>query len=171
MPHAAVGRAVSPGRRASGIGPGPKLAFGLVLLVPALTCWGQTMYKWVDEKGTTHFSEHPPPDAKTEKKATKVTPRVTPPASPGAYDPNAWKAKESEARKRRVDSGVREKSETQDREKRAATCDRARSRLTFLQNSHRIFRDNPDGTRTYMDDSQRDAEVARARQAAEDSCR
>ena len=32
--------------------------------------FGQTLYKWVDEKGTVHFSEDPPPETsvKEEKK-------------------------------------------------------------------------------------------------------
>ena len=171
MPHPALGRAVSPGRRASGIGPGPRLAFALVLLVPALSCWAQAMYKWVDEKGTTHFSEYPPPDEKTEKKASKVTPKVTPPANPSAYDPKGWKSQDAELKKRQIDRGARDKAEAQDKEKRAAACERARSRLAFLRNSHRIFRDNPDGTRTYYDDAQRDAEIARAREAADEYCR
>lgn len=171
MPHPAVGRAVSPGRRASGIGPGRKLAFALALLVPALSCSAQTMYKWVDEKGTTHFSEHPPPDEKTEKKASKVTPKVIPPGNPAAYDPKGWKAQDAELRKRQIDRGARDKAEAQDNEKRAAACERARSRLATLTNSTRIFRDNPDGSRTYYDDAQREAEVARAREAADQSCR
>jgi len=166
----AIGRAVSPGRRGSGIGPGPNLLFALVL-VAAPYCQAQTMYKWVDEKGTTHFSQSPPPDEKTEKKASKVTPKVTPPANPSAYDPNAWKSKDTEARQRQISKGEQDAVEAQDREKRQAQCDRARSRIAFLQNTNRIYRDNPDGTRTWMDESQRAAEIERAREYAEAACR
>jgi hypothetical protein len=141
---------VSPGRRASGIGTGPKLAVALVLLVSALSGWAQTMYKWVDEKGVTHFSEHPPPDAKTEKKATKVTPKVTPPSGGGAYDPNAWKSKEAEAKKRSVDRGQQEQAEARNAAKRAEQCDRARARVAFLKDVNVLFRTNPDGTRTCL---------------------
>ena len=168
MPYVAIGRAVSPGRRASGIGPGPKLGFALLLLVSALSGWAQTMYKWVDEKGVTHFSETPPPG---DRKAAKVTPKVTPAGNPSAYDPHGWKAREAESKKARVDRGLQDRSESQDREKRAVACDRARSRIAFLQNTNRIHRDNPDGTRTFLDDAQREAEIARSREAASEYCR
>jgi hypothetical protein len=168
MPYLALGRAVSPGRRASGIGPGPKLAFALVLLVAALHCPAQTMYKWVDEKGVTHFSETPPPG---ERKAAKVTPKVTPSGNPSAYDPHGWKAREAESKKLRVERGLQDKADSVEREKRAVACDRARSRLAFLQNTNRIHRDNPDGTRTFLGDAEREVEIARTREAAAEYCR
>jgi hypothetical protein len=156
MPHVATRRALI--RLAA--------ACAALALLPA-----HAIYKWVDEKGVTHFSEHPPSD---DRKASKVTPKVTPPSgtqgAPG-YDPKSWKAQDAEFRKRQIDRGAREQAEAKEREKRAVACDRARSRLAFLQNSHRIFRDNPDGTRTYLEDSQRDAEVARARESAAEACR
>lgn len=168
MPDLATGRAVSPGRRVTGIGPGPKLALGVVLLVSALGAAAQTMYKWKDEKGVTHFSEHPPPDDKS--KATKVTPKVTPPGNPGAYNPDAWKAKDAEAKKRQLERGKGEQAEAKDRQQREAACNRARARLAMLQNTHVIYRDNPDGTRTFMEDKQRDAEMEKARDAIRESC-
>jgi len=166
MPDPKVGRAVSPGRRASGIGPGPKLLFAFVLLVPALSC-AQTMYKWKDEKGVTHFSEQPPPE---EKKAEKVTPKVTPPSGSGTYDPNAWKNLDAEARKRQIDRGKGEQADAQDKEKRQAACARARSRLTTLQNTQIIYRDNPDGSRSFMSDAERESEMGRAKDAAREYC-
>jgi hypothetical protein len=128
----------------------------------------QTMYKWVDEKGVTHFSETPPPG---DRKAAKVTPKVTPSGNPSAYDPQGWKAREAESKKLRVDRGLQDQSNAKDRERRAAACDRARSRIAFLQNTHRIHRDNPDGTRTFLDDAQREVEIERSREAAAEYCR
>ena len=154
MPDLAIGRAVA-----------------LAAVIAALPAAAQTMYKWVDEKGVTHFSEQPPPDAKSEKKATKVTPKVTPPSNPGAYDPNAWKGKEAEARKRGVERGQQEQVDARDAAKRAEACERARSRLSMLETSAPIFRTNPDGSRVYMEDKTREAEMARAREVADQACR
>ena len=151
MPYLAIGRALA--------------AAALLACVPAAA---QTMYKWVDEKGVTHFSETPPPD---DRKAAKVTPRVTPSGNPSAYDPQGWKAREAESKKLKVDRGLQDQSDLKDREKRAVACDRARSRIAFLQNTHRIHRDNPDGTRTFLDEAQREAEIARSREAAAEYCR
>ena len=153
----------------------PNLATGRALVLiaafAALGAGAQTMYKWVDEKGVTHFSETPPPDAKLEKKATKVTPKVVPPSGGGAYDPNAWKSKEAEAKKRSVDRGQQEQTEARDAAKRAEQCDRARARVAFLKDVNVLFRTNPDGTRTYLEDKQRDAEIAQAQQVANETCR
>lgn len=170
MPDASPGRAVSPGRRASVAGPGPRLALAIALLVPALCC-AQTMYKWVDEKGVTHFSESPPPDEKSGNKATKVTPKVTPPSGSGAYDPDAWKSRDAEARKRQIERGKAEVSDAKDRERRQEACNRARSRLASLQNTQVFYKDNPDGTRSFMDDKAREAEKARAQDAIREYCR
>lgn len=153
----------------------PDLATGralvLVAAFAALGAGAQTMYKWVDEKGVTHFSETPPPDARMDKKATKVTPKVVPPSGGGAYDPNAWKSKEAEAKRRSVDRGQQEQASARDAAKQAERCDRARSQLAFLTNSGVIFRDKPDGSRVYLEDKQREAEIARAKEVADQACR
>ena len=154
MPHLAIGRALA-----------------LACAFAALGAGAQTMYKWVDEKGVTHFSEQPPADAKSEQKATKVTPKVTPPSSGGAYDPNAWKSKEAEAKKRSVERGQQEQAEAKDAAKRAEQCDRARARVAFLKDVNLLFRTNPDGTRTYLEDKQSDAEIAQAQQVVNETCR
>jgi len=157
MPDSSIGRAV--GR-----------ALALAFALAALGADAQTMYKWKDEKGVTHFSEHPPADAKSEKNATKVTPKVTPPSGSGAYDANAWTNKDAEARKRQIERGKGEQSEAKDREQRQVACNRARGRLSMLQNTQIIYKDNPDGKRTYMEDSERNAEMARARDAIREHC-
>ena len=155
MPDLAIGRALA--------------AAALALLAGAVGA--QTMYKWVDEKGTTHFSENPPPEG-TKAKATKVEPKVIPPSSPSAYQETSekWRAQESEFRKRQIERGQREKAEGQDKAKRAYECDRAKQRVVTLTNTHRIYRDNPDGTRTYMNDAERDQAIARAREAVKENC-
>jgi len=100
-----------------------------------------------------------------------VTPKVQQPSGGAAYDPNAWKGKDAEARKRQIERGQQEQASAEDTAKRAQVCDRARSRLAILQNTHIIYRDNPDGSRTFLEDKQRDAEIAKARQVADEACR
>ena len=128
------------------------------------------MYKWVDEKGVTHFSEQPPPDG---KKASKVEPKVTPPSSdatPARADAKTWREQETEFRKRQIERGQRDQAEERARAERGDRCERAKRRIAFLTNTHRIHRDNADGTRSFMTDSERDAEMARAREYAREQC-
>ena len=153
MPHAAAGRALA-----------------LALALAAFSAGAQTMYKWVDEKGTTHFSENPPPDG---KKATKVEPKVIPPSPEAAAprnDPQSWRKQEADFRKRQVESRQREEADARERAERAQNCERAKRRIAFLTNTHRIHRDNADGTRSYMTDAERDAEMAEVREYVRKRC-
>jgi hypothetical protein len=154
MPHLAAGRALA-----------------LAALLAACPAAAQTMYKWVDEKGVTHFSQEPPADAKIEKKATKVTPKVIPPSGGGAYDPNAWKTRDAEARKRGIERGQQAQSDAKDDAQKAAACENARSRLSMLQTTAPIFKTNPDGSRTYIEDKEREAGIARAKEVEAQACR
>jgi hypothetical protein len=42
------------------------LVFGLFVFTESI--FGQGLYKWVDEKGTTHFSDDPPPSVGNQEK-------------------------------------------------------------------------------------------------------
>ena len=141
------------------------------LALAAFAAGAQSMYKWVDEKGTTHFSEHPPPDG---AKASKVAPKVTPPSSPAAgpakSNAEAWRAQETEFRKRQVERGQRDQAEQRERAEREQLCSQARRRLASLLNSSRIYRDHEDGTRTYLNEAQRDSAVAGQRATVKEHC-
>ena len=119
----------------------------------------------VDEKGSRISPSSPPTTA-----SPRSPPRVTR-QQYVAYDPKGWKTQDAEAKKRQIERGTRDQADSKDREKRAAACERSRSRLASLQNSQRIFSDNPDGTRSFLDDAQRESEVARAHEAADEYCR
>ena len=80
VPHAETGRAMRP--------------FVLACLVALpLAAAAQQMYKWVDEKGVTHYSDSPPPDGKADAK--KIDIRPVPPSAPVAAPPT-WQQKEEQ---------------------------------------------------------------------------
>ena len=138
-------------------------------LAAALAAFGagaQTMYKWVDEKGVTHYSQDAPPD---DRKATKVTPRVTPPSNPQAPSDD-WKGREADSKRRQVERAQKEKVDEKEAAKRAQLCEQWKGRVTFLQDG-RIYRDNPDGTRSFLDESQRASEIAKAKERVSENCR
>ena len=155
MPYASTGRAVA----------------SACLALAAFAAGAQAMYKWVDEKGTTHFSEYPPPDG---AKASKVEPKVTPPSSPAAAsaknNAESWRAQETEFRKRQVERGQRDQAEQRERAEREQLCSQARRRLASLLNSSRIYRDHEDGTRSYLNEAQRDSAVAGQRATVKEHC-
>jgi hypothetical protein len=128
------------------------------------------IYKWVDEKGVTHFSETPPPDG---RKAEKLQPKVVPPSGPVAPPPD-WRQREQESKARAIernqaDDAARARSQKQAAE-RADTCQRARRRLALLSEKVPVYSRNERGERTYIEDADREVEIGRMRQAIEANC-
>jgi Domain of unknown function (DUF4124) len=74
--------------------PGPALALssvllGLVALAPAIAT-AQQMFKWTDENGQVHYSDHAPPGQTTTNLPLPKAPRPSKPVNaPGAGSPNA----------------------------------------------------------------------------------
>ena len=133
----------------------------LLALVPFCAA-AQQMYKWVDEKGTTHFSEYPPPEGKD--KATKV--EVKPPATEAAR--GRWKGRELESRQRRCrDAG----EEGAGRRRRARRCSDARQSLDTMKNSRRVYNLDDKGERVYVEDKDRPAAIEKWNREVERNCR
>ena len=152
----------------------PNLAIGRALALAcaavAITASAQTMYKWVDEKGTTHFSEHPPPDG---KKAQKVEPKVTPPSSEAATrkeDPKTWKTQDAEFRKRQIERNQRDQADARGRAQREAECQHAKERYAYYEESSAIYDRDKDGKRVYYENAEREAFMARLRQEVKEKC-
>jgi hypothetical protein len=153
MPDAATGRALI-------------LAAALAVSAQASA---QTMYKWVDEKGVTHFSGDPPPEG---TKGQKFEPKVTPPSSsvaPPVESPDKWKGQEAEFRKRQVERSQQEAADARAAAQRRKRCDEARRKVEWYE-SGRIYRDNPDGSRTWMSDSSRESVLQQQREAIRENC-
>ena len=126
----------------------------------------QQMYKWVDEKGTTHFSEYPPP----EGKGSKV--EVKPQATDNKYNPDAWREKEKAAREERAKQSVAEDNARKREEaNRPANCARAREGLDTVKNSRRVYTLDAKGERVYMEDKDRAASIDKWQRDVDKYCR
>jgi len=136
----------------------------LALLLLPLAAAAQTMYKWVDEKGVTHFSESPPPDGK----AAKVEVKPTAPETPRSDD---WRQRDLESRQRRAAKGTGD-SEVQkrDQQMRGTRCSTARRELDGLKNARRVYKIDAKGERVYVEDAERPALIERWEQEARKYC-
>jgi hypothetical protein len=141
----------------------------LVLLCACLAAFNvsaQKMYKWVDEKGVTHFSENPPPDG--NKNARQI--EVKPIQSDRPYT-ESWKQREAEARERRAKQGVAdEQANKQEAQQRAQKCRQAQKTIDTMTNYARVFRLNEKGERVWMEDNEKSAELADAKRDAAKYC-
>jgi Domain of unknown function (DUF4124) len=144
---------------------------GLVCLCAALPCAAAAaMYKWVDEKGVTHYSESPPPDGK----ASRVELPPTAPSSAPAETVQTWKDRDIEFRRRRL-----EQEQAQDKADAAAKhaaaqregrCLQARSRLDILQSERPVYHVNERGERVYLEDQERASAIEQWRKQADTYC-
>jgi Domain of unknown function (DUF4124) len=136
------------------------------MMLPAMMLLASTsaqsqIYKWVDSKGVTHYSEKPPADSKSKSvELREATPRsgstaAVTPASPSLKD------KEMEFRKRQVLREQTEAATAQEKTRREAACKNARAQLIDQQNSRLLYNLNERGERVYLSATERDASVAR----------
>jgi len=158
-----------------------------VLLLMAVAILGATLYKWVDERGVTHYSETPPAKQKAQEipvqpppasGAERGKPTQAPPA-PGAEGgkappPKTWQEKASEAQRRREAAEKQEEEEqalaqevAQERKKK---CLSAQQNLHALQTDRPVYHINEYGERVYIDDAKRAAEIERAKREIQSYC-
>ena len=127
----------------------------------------QTMYKWVDEKGVTHFSQDPPPDG--TKGAAKIEVRPTAPSAPAVDN---WRDRELQSKEKRAKQGVADETARQKEEsQRESKCRAARRQADTMENSARVFRLDDKGQRVYLEDKERAADLAEARRDIAQYCR
>jgi hypothetical protein len=144
-----------------------RLGFALLLLAAAGLAQAG-VYKWVDEKGVTHYSSTPHDSSSQQVK-------VQPPAAPASENSSSssnmrlWEANESMKRSREQRQ-QRDEMEKREREEKSRRCDAARQRLQSLQDHGRIFSRNQQGEKEYWDDATKEAEIKKAQDAIKNNC-
>ena len=132
------------------------------------------IYKWVDEKGVTQYSEKPPQGKKSAEvpiRSQSAAP-VTPPGPQGGA--KTWQEQEAEFRQRRAEQEEqRLKKEAQDRvgaADRLRTCLQARQDLHVLEQQRPVYTINAKGERVFIEDKDRDQYRERMRRIVEQTC-
>ncbi len=141
------------------------LGLALAAMIPAAAA---AMYKWVDEKGVTHYTEEPPPD----RKSTRVDIRSSAPET--AQSAEKWREKEQDQRKQRIEKDqvdAKEKALADaEAEKRRTKCAQAMRTLQTVQQQRPVSTVNERGEKVFIEDKDRAAEVDRARKEFAASC-
>jgi len=126
------------------------------------------VYKWVDEKGVTHYGERAPQGTKAKEVEQRL---ANPGPASGTAAPQDWKEKEAEFKRRRIDAERTDAKQKQNQEAMERACAQARNRLAVANSGRRLFRLNDKGERTYVGDEERNAAIAQAEQAVAQNCR
>jgi len=134
------------------------------------------IYKWVDEKGVTHYSAQPPPG----QKKTEQVPIRSQPAPAASQEPQgtsgrkSWQQQEAEFQQRRVEQEMQRKKRTTQEQSTAAArmrrCVLARQNLHGLEQKRPIYRINEKGERVFFDDKERQETHERMREVVEENC-
>ena len=156
----------------------PALLFALLAVATAAS--GAGVYRWVDEKGVTHFSELPPPGQQAPKpRKPPEVPSQPQPASPASSDAGrpagkSWQEKEAEFRQRQIDRDTAARKQEQDEaaaKRLQRDCLIARKRFEEIeQRASTVWRYDDKGSRVYLNDEERTAWVQKRKQEIEANC-
>ncbi|MFN0159875.1 MAG: DUF4124 domain-containing protein [Burkholderiales bacterium] len=144
----------------------------IAVLLPALlavTPVAAQVYKWVDEKGRTHYGERPPASGKSKempiREAAPKSDRAAGAATPSVKD------QETAFRQRQVKREEEEAKAAKDTAVRERQCKSARGDLADLQVQRRVFTRNDRGEREFMSDTERESRVAQLQSEVNRFCR
>ena len=144
------------------------------------------LYKWVDAKGQTHYSDLPPDDAARDQIKPMVIQTIAAPApdaSPAAST-QTTKAAAGGAATKATAAGKAAKTalsgkvlgvempddSPEAKQRRADDCGRVKSEAALLGQDRRVFTLDANGERQYLDDATRSARLAELQQSISSDC-
>lgn len=152
------------------------IAFALVAGMAAASAQN---YKWIDKDGKVRYGDTPPPGAKSTQLKPPPGPAAPSAAAGSAAAKDAKKGpltpaeQEQAFRKRQLEAKATEekaqKSQAASAEK-AQACASARENLRALESGQRISRTDEKGERYFIDDAQREKDMARSREQVKQVC-
>lgn len=146
------------------------IQFGCGLLLLSLSPLSQAeAYRCKTPQGTVVFQDKP---CANGNKGEEIQLKSLPNASPGTTSNNAsWRDREQQSIEQRQRKAEAEKkaAEAQAPQK-AERCSRARRDLSILQQQVAAFRVNQQGERQYIDDKDRDTEIANMERVIRENC-
>lgn len=116
------------------------------------------MYKCVDERGVTHYTDKPQPGCAGGPVDIRPIPPVSGKESPRA---GSLAGEDADFKRRQM---LREQAEARERTALVARCSNLRSEYALLDSGVPIIKSNEHGERVYMEDATRDARMAQIRE-------
>ena len=122
------------------------------------------VYRWVDEKGVTHYGAEPPRGAKAREIEDKL---ATPPGT--GVRSEDWERRDREFRQRQIQAGEAQTKKDEEAARRKAMCNEQRDLLSRLRQT-RTYTLNENGERVFEDETQRQATIARQEKIVAQYC-
>jgi len=134
------------------------------LVMPAMA----QVYKWVDEKGMTHYGERPPQGGKAQELQAGQAPSEPP---PGQAAQSTWQEKERDFQQRRIEARQAEVKAKQQAAALRAACNQERDQIAQLKSAGRVYHLDDNGQRVFESEVERNASIARREQMVTERCR
>lgn len=151
------------------------------VIIMATLCWVAAgpvqaeIYTWRDASGKMVFSDQPPEDRSVRYRVERK--KQVQGSSKGASDAASMRAfrerqrrlldamqKDREQRKRDLQLAEQKKLKEQE------NCDLVRRQLHGFQTAGPVYKDNPDGSRTWLEDGQRDDFIVKYKKFIDEHC-
>jgi uncharacterized protein DUF4124 len=150
-----------------------RIAIALLVFLAPFAAHAQLM-KCVGSDGRVEYASECPPGTKGQQTGIQTS-KEGPSSSGAPAGQKSLAEREAEFRKRQTEGAEsRQKTEAKAAEvaQRREACERSQAYLRGLQEGQRISRIDPKtGERVYLEDSDRTAEIARARSVADSNCK
>lgn len=144
-----------------------RFVFAVIALF-AVSAASAQIYQWKDENGKTVISDKPPAGKAREQK------RIEAPSAQDTAGQKTTAERDLEFRKRQKEA--QESTTKANKEQQAAAdkkenCENARRNVQLLESGERVAMRDDKGERYFLEDAQREQELAKARRAVELSCK
>jgi len=131
----------------------------------------ESIYKWIDSEGVTHFSAQRPVGIEYERISINSQPTNRQATQARANTSAEKNAQVATRRKQNIEQSAEDKAQAkQDQQTRVENCAKAQARLETYNTSHRLYRALEDGERDYLTDDELDKARADAQQLVNDWC-
>lgn len=141
-----------------------RLLFSALILAGAFTVAQADVYRWVDEKGEAHYSDQWMPGA------VVVKTNRSHPAGLDSSDQKSLAAANSVTSEKLSDEDNARAVQQDVARRRAALCKQARDQYSLAITSRHIYKNDKDGERQYMSDTEADAYREQIRKAVQENC-
>ena len=139
-------------------------------LLCAATAGASEIYKHTDADGNVHYGDRPTGD-QTEELLVIVSRRSDSDAVQARIDARqAEDARREEARGERLEAAQAETQARAIAAERAAQCEQHRMRLQTYTESRRLYREDENGERDYLDDNAREQAMQQVRDLIDEYC-
>ncbi|MBM7063149.1 DUF4124 domain-containing protein [Pseudomonas sp. UL073] len=141
---------------------GRMLLTGSLLLALSTSVMASQVYKWVDDKGVTHFGAQPPQGQAATAVSTTV-PQIK------SVAPKLPSLDSGDAAQKAIDEKVKQ-DVAQKESERKQYCEQERTNLAQLRNNPRLRTTEENGEVRRLDENERQTRIQQAEKAIQENC-